>query len=66
MSLSTLESEYSAFSQAMRQFLLLRRLILELTATLDMGNTLKSSIKCIIFENNDLALLPMICKKMYT
>jgi hypothetical protein len=56
ISLSTLESEYSALSQAMRQLLPLRKLILELMLVLQTGDTLKSMIKCTVFEDNNGAL----------
>jgi hypothetical protein len=57
ISLSTLESEYSALSQAMRQLLPLRKLILELMLTLHTGDILKTMIKCTVFEDNNGALI---------
>jgi hypothetical protein len=56
ISLSTLESEYSALSQAMRQLIPIRLLIIELLAVIDDRESLKSSISCTVFEDNNGAL----------
>jgi hypothetical protein len=58
ISLSTLESEYSALSQAMRQLIPLRLLIVELLEAIgeDSEDNLKSSISCTVFEDNNGAL----------
>jgi hypothetical protein len=56
ISLSTLESEYSSLSQAMRQLIPLRLLIIELLTIVDNEETLTSSISCTVFEDNNGAL----------
>jgi hypothetical protein len=56
ISLSTLESEYSALSQAMRQLIPLRLLIIELMGVLGPRELLMSSISCTVFEDNNGAL----------
>jgi hypothetical protein len=56
ISLSTLESEYSALSQAMRQLIPIRLLIIELLSVLDPRESLTSSISCTVFEDNNGAL----------
>jgi hypothetical protein len=56
ISLSTLESEYSALSQAVRQLIPICLLIIELLSILDNRKTLKSSISCAVFEDNNGAL----------
>ena len=57
ISLSTLEAEYSALSQAMRAMIPLRSLLLEMSSTLGLAFELPSTIKCTIFEDNNGALL---------
>jgi hypothetical protein len=56
ISLSTLESEYSSLSQAMRQLIPLRLLIIELLSVIDNEEKLTSSISCTVFEDNNGAL----------
>jgi hypothetical protein len=56
ISLSTLESEYSALSQAMHQLMPSHLLIIELLSILDNRETLKSYISCTVFEDNNGAL----------
>jgi hypothetical protein len=56
ISLSTLESEYSALSQAMRQLIPIRLLIIELLSVIDARESLTSSISCTVFEDNNGAL----------
>jgi hypothetical protein len=53
VSLSTLESEYSEISQAMRQLLSIRLLIIKLLSVLDPQESLGSSIGCTVFEDNN-------------
>jgi hypothetical protein len=56
ISLSTLESEYSALSQALRQLIPIRLLIVELLSVLDNRERMTSSISCTVFEDNNGAL----------
>ena len=57
ISLSTLESEYSALSASMRALLPLRALLSEVIEGLHLPNQFKSSIRCRVFEDNNGALL---------
>lgn len=57
ISLSTLESEYAGLSQSMRTLLPIRRLLIEVTTALELTSTLRSSIHCRVFEDNNGALL---------
>ena len=57
ISLSTLEAEYSALSQAMRAMIPLRSLLLEMSSTLGLPLEIPSTIKCTIFEDNNGELL---------
>ena len=57
ISLSTLESEYSALSASMRTVLQLRALLLEVSAALLLPPQFVSSIRCRVFEDNNGALL---------
>ena len=56
ISLSTLEAEYSALSQAIRAMIPLRSLLLEMAHALNLDLNIPS-IKCTIFEDNNGALL---------
>jgi hypothetical protein len=57
ISLSTLESEYSALSASMRTLLPLRDLLSEVSSALDLPPNFKSTIRCRVFEDNNGALL---------
>ncbi|KAI2513951.1 hypothetical protein MHU86_335 [Fragilaria crotonensis] len=57
ISLSTLESEYSALSASMRTLLPLRSLLSEVIAALRLPPQFKSTIRCRVFEDNNGALL---------
>jgi hypothetical protein len=57
ISLSTLEAEYSALSSAMRTLLPLRAMLIELINGLQLPDTLTSTVKCRVFEDNNGALL---------
>ncbi|KAI2488976.1 hypothetical protein MHU86_25628 [Fragilaria crotonensis] len=57
ISLSTLEAEYSALSSAMRTLLPLQTMLLELIGGLQLPDTLTSTVKCRVFEDNNGALL---------
>ncbi|KAI2504402.1 hypothetical protein MHU86_10081 [Fragilaria crotonensis] len=57
ISLSTLESEYSALSASMRTLLPLRSLLTEVVAALRLPPQFKSTIRCRVFEDNNGALL---------
>jgi hypothetical protein len=53
ISLSTLESEYSALSQAMCQLIPIHLLIIELLSVMDDQESVASSISCTVFEDNN-------------
>ena len=57
ISLSTLESEYSALSASMRTLLPLRSLLTEVVSALRLPPQFKSTIRCRVFEDNNGALL---------
>ena len=57
ISLSTLEAEYSALSQAMRSMIPLRSQLLEITFVLGLPHDVRSSIQCTVFEDNNGAFL---------
>jgi hypothetical protein len=57
VSLSTLESEYSALVSCMKAILPLRSLIIEVAAALELPSTLQASIHARVFEDNNGALL---------
>jgi hypothetical protein len=57
ISLSTLESEYSALSASMRTLLPLRDLLSEICRELTLPADFKSTICCCVFEDNNGALL---------
>jgi hypothetical protein len=57
ISLSTLESEYSALSASMRTLLPLRDLLSEICRELTLPPDFKSTIRCRVFEDNNGALL---------
>ena len=57
ISLSTLESEYSALSASMRTLLPLRDLLRELCMELTLPPNFRSIIRCRVFEDNNGALL---------
>ena len=57
ISLSTLEAEYSALSQAMRNVLPIRALLIEPVNGIGMNQAIASSIRCSVFEDNNGALL---------
>jgi hypothetical protein len=57
ISLSTLESEYSALSASMRTLLPLRDLLGEVVNALRLPPDFKSTIRCRVFEDNNGALL---------
>ncbi|KAI2509810.1 hypothetical protein MHU86_4663 [Fragilaria crotonensis] len=57
ISLSTLESEYSALSASMRTLLPLRDLLGEICMELTLPPDFKSTIRCRVFEDNNGALL---------
>jgi Reverse transcriptase (RNA-dependent DNA polymerase) len=57
ISLSTLESEYSALSASMRTLLPLRSLLTEVVMVLRLPPQFRSSIRCRVFEDNNGALL---------
>ena len=64
ISLSTLEAEYSALSQAMRAMIPLRSLLLEMADALNLDHDLPSTIKCTIFEDNNGVLLLAASQKI--
>ena len=57
ISLSTLEAEYSALSYALKTFLPLKRLLLELLDDLNMDIDIQASVRARVFEDNQGALL---------
>ena len=57
ISLSTLETEYSALSMSMRTLLPLRSLLIEVTNGLKLPTNFTSTISCSVFEDNNGALL---------
>jgi hypothetical protein len=57
ISLSTLESEYSALSTSMRALLPLRALLVEVVGSLHLPNHIRASISSRVFEDNNGALL---------
>jgi hypothetical protein len=57
ISVSTLESEYSALSASMRTLLPLRDLLGEICKELTLPPDFKSTIRCQVFEDNNGALL---------
>ncbi|KAI2510804.1 hypothetical protein MHU86_3590 [Fragilaria crotonensis] len=57
ISLSTMESEYSALSASMRTLLPLRDLLGEICKELTLPPDFKSTIRCRVFEDNNGALL---------
>jgi hypothetical protein len=57
IALSTLEAEYQALSQSIRQVIPIRSLIIELTAGLEISTELQSTIHSRVFEDNNGALL---------
>jgi hypothetical protein len=57
ISLSTLESEYSALSQSMRTLLPLRRTLLETAQRIALPSALLETFACRVFEDNNGALL---------
>ena len=57
ISLSTLESEYSALSASMRTLLPLRDLLGEMVGAFMLPMDFKSTIRCRVFEDNNGALL---------
>jgi Reverse transcriptase (RNA-dependent DNA polymerase) len=57
ISLSTLESEYSALSASMRTLLPLRSLLTEVVSALRLPPQFKATIRCRVFEDNNGALL---------
>ncbi len=57
ISLSTLESEYSALSASMRTLLPLRDLLGEICKELTLPPDFKSTIRCRVFEDNNGALM---------
>ena len=54
---STLEAEYQQLSLSMRTLLPLRRLLIEVVEALQLSTTLRASIHCRVFEDNNGALL---------
>lgn len=57
ISLSTLESEYSSLSHAIRTLIPIRSLVLELAANLQVPESISTSISSTVFEDNNGALL---------
>lgn len=57
ISLSTLESEYSSLSHAIRTLIPIRSLVLELAANLEIPESISTSINSTVFEDNNGALL---------
>ena len=57
ISLSTLESEYSALSASMRTILPLRSMLLEVVNVLRLPPQFASTVRCRVFEDNNGALL---------
>jgi Reverse transcriptase (RNA-dependent DNA polymerase)/Zinc knuckle len=57
ISLSTLEAEYSALSSATRALIPIRELLFEVAATIELPQTLVTSIYCSVFEDNQGAYL---------
>jgi hypothetical protein len=57
ISLSTLESEYSALSQTLRTVIPLRRLLIEVTNALGLDETLCATIHCRAFQDNQSSFL---------
>jgi hypothetical protein len=64
--LSTLESEYLALSQAIRQLIPTRLLIIELLSVLDSCESLTSYISCTVFEDNDNGALALATNQRIT
>ena len=57
ISLSTLESEYSSLSNAMRTLIPIRSLVLELAGNLDVPHNISTSVNSTVFEDNNGAML---------
>ena len=64
ISLSTLESEYSALSLSMRTLLPIRHLLTEIVGTLNLPQYITSTIRCRVFEDNNGALLLAIKQRI--
>ena len=57
ISLSTLESEYSALSNSLRSVLHIRSLLLDVSSTIGLSETIRATIHARVFEDNAGALL---------
>jgi hypothetical protein len=64
IALSTTESEYIALSQAMRELIPLRRLLLKITTAMKLPEIKNSVIKSTMFEDNDGAITTATAIKM--
>jgi hypothetical protein len=64
IALSTTESEYIALSQAMRELIPLRRLLLEIATAMELPEIKDSVIKSTVFEDNNGALTTATAVKM--
>lgn len=57
ISLSTLESEYTSLSHAIRTLIPIRSLVLELSNALEMPDSISTSVRSRVFEDNTAAVL---------
>jgi hypothetical protein len=64
IALSTTEAEYIALSQAMRELLPLRRLLLEIALAMELPGVKDSVIKSTVFEDNNGAIATAKSVKM--
>jgi hypothetical protein len=64
IALSTTEAEYIALSQAMRELIPLRRLLLEIVTTMKLPGVTNSLIKSTVFEDNNGAISTATAVKM--
>jgi hypothetical protein len=64
IALSTTESEYIALSQAMRELIPLRRLLLEIVTAMELPGINNSIIKSTVFEDNNGAITTATAVKM--
>jgi hypothetical protein len=64
IALSTTEAEYIALSQAMRELIPLRRLLLEIVTTMKLPGITDSVVKSTVFEDNNGAISTATAVKM--
>ena len=64
IALSTTEAEYIALSQAMRELIPLRRLLLEIITAMKLSGVTDSLIKSTVFEDNNGAIAMATAMKM--